>query len=341
MGLWGDIKESVAVAIVAAVLLLAAIPAAAEKMTHVTTDDRRIFTLAWENDIGTGNDDNYTNGVRVAYLSAEDTIPDVLDRMAGWVPFFAPEGRKRWGLEVGQSMFTPEDITTNIPDPADRPYAGILYGSVMAVSDTGYNLDRLQLTFGVVGPASLASETQEFFHALAGARDPKGWDSQLHNEPVLMLSYEHKWRNLFELTPFGWGFDITPSIGGSMGNIYTQAAVGAVARFGFDLPADYGPPIIKPSLSGSDFFKPSKALGWYVFAGAESRAVAQNIFLDGNSFRDSPRIEKLPFIHGAQAGIAFVYDNTRIAYTHIFNSKEFKGQKGGDQYGAVTLSVRF
>lgn len=64
-------------------------------------------------------------------------------------------------------------------------------------------------------------------------------------------------------------------------------------RLGQRLPLDYGPPRIQPSLPGSGFFVPPQdRFGWYLFAGVEGRAVARNIFLDGNTFRDSRSVDK-------------------------------------------------
>ncbi len=61
-------------------------------------------------------------------------------------------------------------------------------------------------------------------------------------------------------------------------------------RFGRNLEADYGPNRIRPSLSGTSYFNADyleDPFGFYVYVGAQGRAVAQNIFLDGNTFRDS------------------------------------------------------
>ena len=63
----------------------------------------------------------------------------------------------------------------------------------------------------------------------------------------------------------------------------TYLEVGATLRIGNDLPNDYGAPRIRPSLPGSNFFLPRDNFGWYLFAGAGGRAVAYNIFLDGNT----------------------------------------------------------
>ncbi|MGE3714169.1 MAG: lipid A deacylase LpxR family protein [Alphaproteobacteria bacterium] len=299
------------------------------------------LSFSLENDIFSGEDDNYTNGVRISYLSAENNIPNWLEETANTLPFFSERGHKRWHVALGQSMFTPSDITQRQLQPNDRPYAGWLYSSVGVISDTGYRLDNLQLEVGVLGPASGADITQDFVHDLIDSNDPQGWDNQLDNEPGIILTYERKWRGLYEFSPFGMGVDITPSVGGSVGNIYTHAAVGTVVRVGYDLPSDYGPPLIRPNLPGSDFFIPNREFGWYLFAGLEGRAVARNIFLDGNTFSSSHSVDKRPFVGGVQAGIAFIIYDTRISYTHLIRTQEFQGQREKDEFGSLAVSFRF
>ncbi len=326
---------------VASAFFCTASVASADEVLREEVDNSGIFAASLENDYFTNEDDNYTNGVRFAFLSAENYLPGWVERGANALPFFSKEGRKRWHVALGQSMYTPSNIAIASLQPNDRPYAGWLYGSVGVISDTGYRLDNLQLTLGVVGPASGAGETQKIVHDFIDYTHPQGWHNQLENEPGIMLEYERKWRGLYEFSPFGWGVDITPSVGASLGNIFTHASVGTVVRFGYDLPSDYGPPLIRPNLPGSDFFVPSGDFGWYFFAGVEGRAVARNIFLDGNTFEDSHSVDKLPFVGGVQGGIAFTYQNTRIAYTHIMRTREFHGQEEDDQFGAVTVSYRF
>lgn len=304
-------------------------------------DNQGIFTATLENDIFSGEDDNYTNGVRFAFLSSEDTTPRWMEKGADALPFFNTEGRKRWGFSFGQSMFTPSDITKRELQRNERPYAGWTYGTAGIISDTGYTMDTLQLTLGVVGPASGAEQTQKFVHSIIDSENPEGWHNQLENEPGAILTYERKWRGLYEFSPFGFGADITPNVGASLGNVYTHASTGAVVRFGYDLPSDYGPPLIRPSMTGSDFFVPTQDFGWYFFAGVEGRAVARNIFLDGNTFDDSHSVDKEPFVGNTQVGFAVTFNNTRVAYTHIFNSKEYKGQPEKDEFGALSVSWRF
>ncbi len=311
------------------------------KNPHPQKDDLGIYTIAWENDIWSGTDRHYTNGNRFSYLSPETAIPEWLDNTVSYMPLFASHGRKRFSVSFGQSMFTPQNISTSALIREDRPYAGWLYGNIGLTSDTGYRLDNLELSLGIVGESALGKPVQKRIHKWVDSPDPKGWDNQLKDEPAIMLSYERKWRGIWQLSPFGLGIDVTPHLGGSVGNVFTQAAAGATLRVGFDLPADYGPPRIRPSLPGSDFYIPTQAIGGYLFAGVEGRGVAHNIFLDGNTYKDSHSVEREPWVGSLQFGGVVTFSRVRLGYTHVIMTEEFEQQEEIDQYGALTLSVRY
>lgn len=303
-------------------------------------DDKGIFNIVIENDIFAGSDSDYTNGIRFAWISSEENMPLLARRIANALPL-AGDGNKRISIAAGQSMFAPEDLSRRDLVAGDQPYAGWLYGSVGMVSDTGKTLDNVMLTMGVVGPYSLAEPIQKFVHHVVDSPQPNGWNHQLKNEPGIVLTYERKWRSIYEISPFGLSADVTPHAGVNLGNINTDATVGATFRLGYDLPADYGPPRIRPSLPGSDFFIPTQELGGYLFTTIGERAVARNIFLDGNTFADSPSVDKKNFVSTLQVGAAVTYGETRLSYTHVFMTKEYDTQKHPSVFGALTLSHRF
>ncbi len=303
-------------------------------------DDKGIFNVVIENDSFAGADHDYTNGIRIAWLSAEKNASPLAQKIASILPI-ASEGQKRISIASGQNMFTPKDISNPNLIVGDHPYAGWLYGSVGMVSDTGKTMDNVMLTVGVVGPYSLAAETQSLLHDTLGAQHPNGWGNQLKTEPGVILTVERKWRGMYEFSPFGLGVDITPHLAANLGNINTDASIGSTFRFGYDLPTDYGPPRIRPSLPGSDFFIPTKQLGGYLFTTAEARAVGRNIFLDGNSFSNGPHVNKEYLIGSLQLGAAVTYGDTRLSYTQVFMTKEYTEQRHGSQFGSVTLSHRF
>lgn len=305
-------------------------------------DDAEFFSINVENDIVANTDRGYTNGFRISYLSAENQIPAWVLKQAQNLPFFAQQGTYRASFALGQNIYTPRDLSRRDVITDDRPYAGWLYGSIGLLSDRGDRLDNLQLSLGVVGPASGAEVVQEFVHDNFRGDDPNGWDNQLENELGIVLFYERAWRNFFDVGLENYTLDFAPHTGFAVGNVYTYAAAGGTFRFGSDLPADYGPPRIRPSLPGSDFFLPSynKPISWYLFAGLEGRVVARNIFLDGNSFEDSHSVDKRFLTGDLQLGISVIIRDTRISYTHTIRSKEFKEDKSDNQFGVIALSIR-
>jgi len=310
-------------------------------------DPSSFVTLQFDNDFFGGSDRHFTNGMRAAYLSPEGAVPEPMRRLGEIMPLFNTTYNMRFSFSIGQNIYTPTDTTLSNPSANDRPYAGWLYGGLGLVSADNTWLDKLDLELGVVGPYSFARETQTNWHRIFGFKKPRGWDYQLKTEPGAVLYYERSRRSLFDLPvsqviPIEHlALDFTPHAGVALGNVLTYGAAGFTARFGKDLPADYGPPKIRPNLPGSDFFLPEDDIGWYFFGGLEGRVVGRNIFLDGNTFADSRSVDKIPVVADFQAGVAFTFQRVRISYTQVFRSPEFDGQKGFDDFGSLALSLRF
>lgn len=307
----------------------------------LTEDDKGILTISLENDLFIGRDSGYTNGAYISYTSSEKGMPSYIRKASNYIPLLNKDGKKRISISAGQNIYTPSDITKSEFQENDFLYAGWLYGSLGILSDNGNYLDNAVMTLGVVGPSARAEQTQKTIHNFTGALKPEGWDHQLKDELGVNFAYERKWRHIAEAKPFGVGVDVIPHVGTNLGNVYTNAAIGTTFRFGYDLPVDYGPPRIRPNLPGSDFFIPTKKLSGYLFTTAELRAVGRNIFLDGNSFQNSPSVDKRKIVKTLQYGATVVYNDVRVSYTNIFVSREFKGQKNSTEFGAITLSYRF
>ena len=82
--------------------------------------------------------------------------------------------------------------------------------------------------------------------------------------------------------------DVTPRAGVALGNVFTYAGAGAALRIG-QQPRPRLRPAVHPAQPARRcaLVKRRDEWGWYLFAGVEGRAVARNIFLDGNTFSDS------------------------------------------------------
>lgn len=309
-------------------------------------DQHHFVTLNVENDMFGGNSDrHYTSGVRLTYFDVLDHPPAWAEALARALPGFDVTDKTGVAYSIGQNIYTPDNIRVAHPAPGQRPYAGYLYGSAAFSTLVGDHVDDYQVTLGVVGPSALGEQAQTFVHRIVGSPKPQGWDAyQLHDEPALTLMWQRRYPDLLTWEDADWHLGVEPRYGVTLGNVYTYGSAGATVQFG---PASSRwqdlPPLVAPSLSGSGFFATPKGqpFSWYVFAGVEGRAVARNIFLDGNTFRSSPHVEKRILVGDATAGLATTFGRVRVTYTVNHRSREYRGQPKPDTYGAVTLGYRF
>lgn len=247
---------------------------------------------------------------------------------------------RRYSAFLGQSMFTPEDLSLALPDPDDRPYGGWLYGGVRMYNQRAAVLDRVELKLGIVGPSSGADATQRWWHSLHvfGGVPPAGWSQQIGDEPGAVLSAQRTWR--VTLTEGLLDGELLPEANVALGNVFTYAGAGASLRVGRRLRADWGPPAIEPALQGSDFVDRDAAgsFAWYIFAGIEGRAIARNIFLDGNTFRDSPRVSRETLVADYNLGAAVIGGPLAFRFVYTERTREFETQRGNDKFISLSLS---
>lgn len=301
----------------------------------------RYIGLAFENDLFAHVDDYYSNGIRLTYLSAKNDVWHWLRKTASLMPMIDADADMRVEHALGQEIYTPRDLSAAPPDPNDRPYAGWLYYSLGVTAEQEKLLDQLQLTVGIVGPDAQADAVQRTAHHLFGGEAPKGWDYQLKNEPGINAGYFRTWRKAFEARTDGYEFDVSPYLGGMIGNVSTYAAGGVTARFGRNLPLDYGLPRVQPSMPGGFYFKPETGLHWYLFGGVAGRLVARNIFLEGNTFERGPGVDPRPYVVDVSLGVVVAWSRWRVAYTHILRTQEFNEQNGETRFGALSVSYRW
>ena len=334
-------------------------------------------TLRLENDLFTGTDQNYTNGVSATLVSqarppgaSRRCLPALLRAQAWVIDAINPgfwEGepattRENVVVKFGQSMYTPEDYGRADLIQDDRPYAGLLYvGSSWnrrrKLPEPGRELlDTREVTFGVIGPLSLAEQSQERVHEVMGEEIFQGWDNQLGNEPAFQLAADRKIRrrNGDVAVSGGWALDQITTTGIRLGNIETSASVGWEARLGWNLPDDFGSYPIRPGAenrsprpAGADP-SPSDApaasvTGGHVFILMEAKAVGYDFSLDGNLFQDSHSVTRRPVAAMAAVGIAIdgllFGRNTKLAVMRVFKTREFDEQAARHAYGSLSLSV--
>jgi lipid A 3-O-deacylase len=307
-----------------------------------------------ENDVFFNTDKHYTQGLKISYvtpgLADESVFNAPIKLLRNCLFLFATretdlDDRLEWTI-LGQSLFTPANIRLDNPDPRDRPYAGWLYGGFDFIQNAAdRRLDALELQFGVVGSAALGRQTQNDFHQFLAAAKAKGWGHQLANEFGFNASWERKWRLSVEL-PEKFGLEFIPNAGITAGNVFTYGELGGIVRFGRGLKASWGPELIRPGYSGTSYFEAARArdidLGFALFGGVQGRAIARNIFLDGNSFASSRSVPKNYLAGDLIFGLQLFYSNyLSVSATYVIRSSEFHNQGGWDKFGSINGSFEF
>lgn len=336
-----------AASLLPAVIFAADAPIPAERARTAS-----VFTFYLENDYFGGTDRHYTNGAKLAWLSADLTTWG----REGWrqslveaLPFVnRPGAQKNFGVAFGQNMYTPDDTDLAIPDPTDRPYAGWSYLEFSFIAKTARVMDALSLQVGLIGPQSYAHETQEAVHKWIRSDQAQGWAYQLKNEVGVNVVYQRRWRMFARGARDAVGIDVVPHAGVSVGNVQTFANVGATARLGFNLPSDFGTELIAGGAvtnSPLDDHDPRmgtrRGMSLFLFGGVDGRAVARDIFLDGNTWVDSPSVDKEPLVGDSYWGAGLVLAKWQITYTYVVRSKEFETQREVNEFGSITLSRAF
>ena len=317
-----------------------------------------------DNDLFAGTDENYTNGVRIAWISGSrdpkqfGVVQRGLRRLTGDVKslklFQLVSGFQdlanieyNYGTSITQLMFTPVDPDAPKSPPGESPYAGWLGLGFSLHAKDAYALNSVELSIGTVGPNAYAEEVQDFVHDLRGLDRFNGWDSQIPNEPTLNLFFSQKRRLTFLESEWGefavdgfgeWGF--------GLGTFRTDLYLGALTRFGWNLPVDFSDPRLSPTAYSHQPFKTDRRESgpWslYGLLGFRGSAVAHTITLDGPVFRDfDTDATRRPFIGGLYAGFGVRYGDLKLTYVQTFRSRRFKEQNKGREFGSIAITYRF
>ncbi len=342
----------------------------AQSILDSSFDNPGTLTFYLENDLFADTDQQYTNGVRVSWVSPDLTSYLEDKSLPAWARRYnrfvtaplglfddTPENQeelvRNLVITLGQEMYTPEDNTRTTIDPLDRPYAGWLYLGMGYQIKNQRQLDSATLNVGIVGPASQAKEAQDLVHDIRGIDKFDGWHNQLNNELGLQVVYERKYREPVTRIKGALEYDTIYHGGISVGNVRTYVNTGAEFRIGWHLPDDFGTSSLRP---GGDNSAPGKNdprtksesgysadqnFGVHGFVAVDGRWVLRDIFLDGNTFSSSHSVDKKNFVGDFSIGASVLIDDWKISYARVFRSKEFDTQEETHSFGSLSVSYSF
>jgi len=311
-------------------------------------EDRGMFAPVFEpffdNTVGEQTSDGHLSwDWRISY-TPHRTNPAWFKPIKRKLFWLSDKATVRTGSSVQQALFMPDE-TQRLLGFAERPHAGYLaYEERIALSDPlsthSQRLDTLALTLGVVGPLSGAETVHKLSHDLVGLTSANNW-RQIESEPIVNLYYERAQRFFLLKSQARENLEFMPYVGAAVGNALTYGAVGGTLRVGGDLTKDHGAHRMGPLLVGNNFAQKGDYVAWSVFLGAEGRAVARNIFLDGNTFQDSYSVGKNSAVADLQMGFELGWGATRLTVTNLWRTKEFTSQSKPDQLLKAALSFSY
>lgn len=143
------------------------------------------FHLTWENDVFTGTDRYYSQGIFLQYEHHNLNLK--------WLnPFFLPVPNIERTLKTGieQRGYTPSTILSDTMLKGDRPYAAtITYGARFFSRSRSRNYTLSWSIYGgFIGKPAFGEYTQKTIHKWINSPKPHGWQHQLNTSFIMDAS---------------------------------------------------------------------------------------------------------------------------------------------------------
>lgn len=343
-------------------LRLAASPAPAVPMADAASNAVGL-SLYWENDgnfakLNGATDRHYSAGVGTAIQWQNPFTSDLVGALPSINGEFAretPGTSFSMGLLLSLNIYTPENISDREPIFNDHPYAGWTYfGLIVQRANRAADIpvyEHFELDLGTIGPSGQAGKVQKWVHNTFNFTKPEGWDNQIREEFGADFKYLRRWR--FDLLNLPSStqpmLQLIPEAGATLGTMHINATAGAILRFGWNLPDDFGPGRMRYASDYTRPFTPSNnanyrgAFGAYVFLRPGMHAVVHDSTIEGSYFTNSlVEATARPFTYEIQGGIAIQFlKYCEFTYSQTATSPEFYGQENHDSYGTLTLTFTY
>ncbi len=280
-----------------------------------------------ENDADFRQDNDYTFGSEIGALFAlndskksVNTEHDFLSVTYDW------------------KIYTPKDLERSDIIEDDRPYAGYQYIKTSLHRANTERLHTLALQVGFIGPDTKMQQVQNAVHSLIGSPYPNGWEHQLGNEFVMQLNYSYR-----KYMQLGKKSVVLPEVGFELGNASTKGYGMFIYRYGNDIAGDFGSSLI----DNTNYYKiprtkPSKKIWRYALElSLRTNFIARDIFLDGNTIRDSHSVQKNYITGEIGYGVDIAYKRWCLSYLRKHLTKEFKTQNRYHNYGSLIVSYQY
>lgn len=303
------------------------------------------FGLSFENDVFYHEDNGYSNGIIFSWGHYDVAKLDD-NSLPSWIAYLSdktylpalPDRKYEISYSFGQLVQTADDIKIAELVEDDAPYVGLLAWDMNLSAYNDKQLDDIGFTLGVVGPIAGGEQVQKQIHDWIGANEPMGWDNQISNEVVFRLDATRQWRH-FATDVGPTEIDVITGLNAGFGNLLSDANAGVGIRWGQKL---------KDNFVSSTAFIPHKfdglkasPNGWFFFANVTGSYVLNDIFINGNTFKDSHSVDLEHWQAGASVGGQINLYNWNFIYTMVYSTKQYETQDKDTRYGTITITYNF
>ena len=311
--------------------LLPAAPAPADTLRPI--GPTRLLRYTYANDLFFRTDYYFTQGMTLTLVHPVLARLPVRHLLAA-----GPRGSTQYhGITLRYDGFTPLRIQDAFIRMGDRPYAAYLYASFFRTSNQSMRHQRLTtaLEIGFIGPAAGGKELQTAIHRVTGNAEPRGWDYQIRNAPIV------GYRITFEKQLIsGQYINLQGNVEASLGTLYTYASTGGHVRIG-----KFSPYFANLGVDGLSYDTASKPWQVYGEASLEGRLIGYDATLQG-----SPFTQHTPYTLAAgdvrravlrsSGGVVLAHGGLSVAATATWVAPEFAGGRS-HRWGQVGLTVAF
>lgn len=290
---------------------------------ELPADEGAIISLQTDNDgiLFDRDTRGYAHGERLNYTFAKNDEPNWLHSLVSWAPF-GYESR-RYSLTGGRTAYAPAEGSGLI-----RPNASLYFLGAGLSGQGSRKTDLLQIQIGLIK-----------------GDEPSGVNVspyRFKTEPIITIQHTRLWTGEDGAAFGGKSWDFTPHTTLSLGTANTHIGAGAMLRFGNAIFRENAAlPALQPNGVVHDRFRIEPKLGINLVAGFEARAVARDVFLDGNLFRGATGLDKKWYTGHGFIGLVIYKQSWKLAAYYVKRAKEFNGQGPRSSYGSLSLTKHF
>ena len=306
--------------------LLPAAPAPADTLHPISPG--RLLRYTYANDLFFRTDYYFTQGMTLTLVH-----PALARLPVRHLLLSGPSGSTLYyGLRLRYDGFTPLRIQDPFIRLDDRPYAAYGYASFFRISNQPARHQRLTtaLELGFIGPAAGGKEMQTAIHRATGNAEPRGWDFQIRNAPIVgyRLAFEK------QLAAASGHVELLGTTEASLSTLYTYASTGLRLRAG-----RLNPYFSSLGLTGQS--------SWQLYGQAtlESRLIGYDATLQGGLFTSND-----PYTLAAGAirrtvlrssgGLVLAHEKLSFEATATWISPEFVGGRT-HRWGLLGVTMAF